>query len=228
MRKPENSNTAHFAYENMLIYNEVSVVNDKVEEVAEAASITQEINNGNLFYGLKNGTYYIETPVEVITSHGNHDPLGYRMTECELLYEPGVAQAAVEKTIVHNENMFTISAELPINGDPTNEVMTYYLHPSGRFVRSQSGETTTKLWQMDNDGHIYHYQDGEYSYLEWSTSGWIRPTYSIKVSYASSIPSNASTFTIPQNSNHIRFGNNSSPHYVKAIWNSDLNAYKID
>ena len=263
-RKREGGSNEHFAYEyheveeldaNMLLYNEGSVTDGSVKSVPSAATITQEVqNNGTaqppLYYGLKNGTYYIETPTEVVTTHGNHDPVGYRITEAKLHYNYGTAQPAVTENVVHNENMFTISAELPIDGDAANGTMTYYLHPSGRFVRAQSGETTTKLWQRDDQGRIYHYQDGEYTFLEYNpnTSPYtIRvystttdaattyTTYNSRYGYGRRVQSGYSSTTTfynsfniaGNNSYNLRFGSTSSYHYVQAQWNSDLAAYKV-
>ena len=251
-RRQEGKTNLHFAYEyheveeldaNMLLYNEGSIVNDSVNHVASAATITQEVENDGTaqqahYYGLKNGTYYIESPTEVITSHGNHDPVGYRIIGGKLHYHLGTAQEAVEKDEVFNEKKFTISATLPIDGDAANGTMTYFLHPSGRFVRQQVGDTHAKMWQMDDAGRIYHYQDGEYSYLEWyqrSTGG----TYTISVYRASTPPNQTYTgtnntrssyyhslFNIAQGTNNLRFGTNNS-RFVQAEWNSDLAGYKL-
>lgn len=262
----------HYAYEyheveeldaNMLLYNTEAVAaggslpDNEAQEPQQAKTITQEVENFGTAdvqhaFGVKNGTYFIESPTEVVTTHGNHDPLGYRITGAKLHYYYGKQQAAVNETFTHNQNMFTISAQLNIDNVASNGQMTYYLHPSGRFVRAQSGETTTKLWQIDPQGRIYHYQDGEYTYLEWYLSG---SYYYIRVYSTSTDPSNTyskiettgsrgntirqqyrtdnstkyyNTFSIAQGTNNIRFGQSTnSYHYLIPSWDSNLAAYKI-
>ena len=225
----------------MTLYNEGSVVGGKVEDVAAAATITKETHRDGTdkrFYALKNGTYYIETPVEVVTTHGNHDPLGYRIMGGELNYYRGTDRAAINENIIENEGMFSIQSTLNIDNDASQGTSVYYLHPSGRYVRRQPGETMTKLWQTDDKGRIFHEQDGEYTYLVWNRSGILSPSYSVgvyrpdsKLTGNTNYVSGAgyTIFTFPQDSGtgikHIKLGNNS--YYVYPEWNDELHAYKV-
>lgn len=218
----------------MTLYNEGSVVGGKVEDVAAAATITKETHRDGTdkrFYALKNGTYYIETPVEVVTTHGNHDPIGYRIMGGELNYYRGTDRAAINENIIENEGMFSIQSTLNIDNDASQGTSVYYLHPSGRYVRRQPGETMTKLWQKDDKGRIFHEQDGEYTYLVYNRSGIF--SYSVGVYRPNSkLTGNTdyvsgagyTKFAFPQDK-HIKLGNNS--YYVYPEWNDELHAYKV-
>lgn len=265
-RKQTSANlgsATHYAYEyheieeldaEMTLYNEGSVVGGKVEDVAAAATITKETHRDGTdkrFYALKNGTYYIETPIEVVTTHGNHAPIGYRIMGGELNYYRGTDRAAINENIIENEGMFSIQSTLNIDNDASQGTSVYYLHPSGRYVRRQPGETMTKLWQSErtstygSDYRIFHEQDGEYTYLVWYRirSGFFSYSYHVKVYRTTEKLTDTSVevydsevgdyvdynlnFSLPTSSGltHIRFYNTS--HYVTPVWDTELHAYKV-
>lgn len=74
--------------------------------------------------------YYIETPTFVTLSNGTNNPVGYRITEAEIVYKiPG------------EQTKYYISY--------TSGSTTYYLGTNGRF-------TTTKTeWETDSNGRIH-------------------------------------------------------------------------
>ena len=243
-QKTVNNTTAeHYAYEyhevedviaNMMLYEEGAVTAGHVDEAGDKTITQHEQPDGSHWYGLKNKTYFIETPTVAVTTHGNPDPVGYRITGGQLSYNLGTYEPARTITVTEHDDDYTIQSELNINNDASQGTSIYYLHPSGRFVRQQEGDTQTKYWKRSGNSSngyiIYHEQNGEYTYLVWYSIG---RTYYVTTRTATSLPTSNSErissvtynnrFTINSN-NRLVFSSN---HYITAEWDTELNGYKI-
>lgn len=71
-----------------LLYDQAGVVNGTaVAGTAGDGAISSVYYNGQLtFVGLKNNTYWLETPTDAITQNGTRTPVGYRIVGARLLY----------------------------------------------------------------------------------------------------------------------------------------------
>ena len=247
----DNTTASHFAYEyrevedviaDMVLYEQGAVNRGYVEEVGDKTITQHEQPDGSHYFGLKNKTYFIESPTLAFTSHGNADPIGYRITGGKINYQFGTYEPARTITVTEHDGEYTIQSTLNINNDASQGQSVYYLHPSGRFVRQQEGETQTKYWKISgnprNGGIIHHEQNGEYTYLVYyyTGSGFGRRYY-ITTRTATSLPTGDSEtvdgtryynkFTI-NNNNRIVFTALTTSHYITAAWDSELGAYKVN
>ncbi len=135
------------------------------EGVADVNKIVEMKVGDNYYYGLKNGTYYVETPVEVTSSGNKVAPIGYRIVGATVNYARGTDVTAHPETVERVEytttpyNTFYISAEgetfTRSNSRPytytSNGVVTYYLTSDAGM---SADETQKALWFLDNDGYI--------------------------------------------------------------------------
>ena len=76
------------------LYQNDALEDDAPADVAPVKKIYQTQNNGNHYFGLKNGLYYVETPVTITNSSGNEAPIGYRIVGAKLNYAYGVQSGA--------------------------------------------------------------------------------------------------------------------------------------
>ena len=139
------------------------------EGVAGVNKIVEMKVGGNYYYGLKNGTYYVETPVEVTSSGNKVVPIGYRIVGATVNYARGTDVTAHPETVERVEytttpyNTFYISAEgqtytrtgsgswqNPYQYTP-NDPVTYYLTSDAGM---STDETQKALWFLDNEGYI--------------------------------------------------------------------------
>ena len=130
-------------------------------DVAPIKKIYQLVNEGNSYFGLKNGIYYVETPVTVTNSSNNTAPIGYRIVGATINY----AYGKEAKNQVITDPLFYIV--YTYNQGQTN--YTRYLDISGRFGTSQV------MWEVDEDGYVH---SGDV-YLTYSSSGYNTRTLSI-------------------------------------------------
>ena len=76
------------------LYQEDAVTDGKLPETAGSGSIQVLRNDGQLYYALGNGTYYIETPTETKNQNGKSIPLGYRITGAQIKAHYGTQAAS--------------------------------------------------------------------------------------------------------------------------------------
>ena len=76
------------------LYQENAVTNGKLPETAGSGNIQVLRNDGQLYYALGNGTYYIETPTETQNQNGKSIPLGYRITGAQINAHYGTQAAS--------------------------------------------------------------------------------------------------------------------------------------
>lgn len=117
-----------------LLYDKAGVVNGtaKAGTVGDGA-ISSVYYNGQLtFVGLKNNTYWLETPTDAITQNGTRTPVGYRIVGARLLYANNAHSIGFKK------------------GDNI-----YITDGNGNYMNSSLKFTNTKVeWTYGADGKV--------------------------------------------------------------------------
>lgn len=117
-----------------LLYDQAGVVGGKAVAGTEGdGAISSVYYNGQLtFVGLKNNTYWLETPTDAITQNGTRTPVGYRIVGARLLY-----------------------ANKPHNIDFQKGDNIYITDGNGKYMNHQLKFNTTKVqWTYDRDGKV--------------------------------------------------------------------------
>ncbi len=104
-----------------------------------AGGITSLMVGNKLYYGLKDNTYFAESPTTMKTALGNSVPVGYRIVGAKINYSYGTAQSA--GTAQYPTGYFYITY---VSGSTT-----YYFNTSNSFT------TTPVKWKITSDGYIY-------------------------------------------------------------------------
>ena len=116
------------------------------EEGDEAKKIYQVENGGKKYFGLKNGVYYMETPVTVTNSSGEESPIGYRIVGAKINYAYGSDQDGTDARTVNCIKFV----------DPSDN-KEYYLNADGTY------QTTPVGWTADANG--IHSGDAYLAYM---------------------------------------------------------------
>lgn len=117
-----------------LLYDQAGVVGGKaVAGTAGDGAISSVYYNGQLtFVGLKNNTYWLETPTDAITQNGTRTPVGYRIVGARLLYANNAQSIDFQK----GDNIYIT------DGD-------------GKYMNSSLKFTDTKVeWTYGADGKV--------------------------------------------------------------------------
>lgn len=137
----------------LLLFQEDAIDSEnKAADVAAAKNITSVYNDGNLYYGLKDGVYYVETPTTATSQNGSDLLVGYRITDATINYFWGAETSATTvlqettETKTQTKTTYRISANTGGLGGTT-----YYLDTFG-------GKTTNQAAQgeffIDDDGYM--------------------------------------------------------------------------
>jgi len=143
------------------LYQENAVTDDKkLPETAGPGNIQVLRNDGQLYYALGNGTYYIETPTETKNQNGKPIPLGYRITGAEINAHYGTQAAS--SSITYDGKTGTISAR--------RNWTTYYLQTDGTWDTSPAVQWTLTKTNKLQSGQYYlavqkYTQNGRVSYI---------------------------------------------------------------
>lgn len=143
-----------------LLYDRKGVVNGTaVAGTAGDGAISSVYYNGQLtFVGLKNNTYWLETPTDAITQNGKRTPVGYRIVGARLLYANNAQSIGFQK------------------GDNI-----YITDGNGKYMNSSLEFTTTKVeWTYDKDGKVSTKSGKKTYYLRHYTGSFLFPTVSLK------------------------------------------------
>lgn len=141
-----------------LLYDQAGVVGGKaVAGTAGDGAISSVYYNGQLtFVGLKNNTYWLETPTDAITQNGTRTPVGYRIVGARLLY------AAHSIGFQKGDNI-------------------YITDGNGKYMNSSLQFTKTKVeWTYDVDGKVSTKSGNKTYYLRHYTGSFLFPTVSLK------------------------------------------------
>lgn len=117
-----------------LLYDQAGVVNGTaVAGTVGDGAISSVYYNGQLtFVGLKNNTYWLETPTDAITQNGTRTPVGYRIVGARLLYANNAHSIGFKK------------------GDNI-----YITDGNGNYMNSSLKFTKTKVeWTYGEDGKV--------------------------------------------------------------------------
>lgn len=117
-----------------LLYDQAGVVNGTaVAGTTGDGAISSVYYNGQrTFLGLKNNTYWLETPTDAITQNGTRTPVGYRIVGARLLYANNAQSIDFQK------------------GDNI-----YITDGNGKYMNSSLKFTNTKVeWTYDVDGKV--------------------------------------------------------------------------
>lgn len=117
-----------------LLYDKAGIVNGTaVAGTKGDGAISSVYYNGQLtFVGLKNNTYWLETPTDAITQNGKRTPVGYRIVGARLLYANNAHSIGFKK------------------GDNI-----YITDGNGNYMNSSLKFTNTKVeWTYGEDGKV--------------------------------------------------------------------------
>ena len=143
-----------------LLYDQAGVVGGTAVAGREGdGAISSVYYNGQLtFVGLKNNTYWLETPTDAITQNDKRTPVGYRIVGARLLYANNAHSIGFQK------------------GDKI-----YITDGNGRYMNSSLEFTTTKVeWTYGEDGKVSTTSGNKTYYLRHDTGSWLFPTISLK------------------------------------------------
>lgn len=143
-----------------LLYDQAGVVGGTaVAGTAGDGAISSVYYNGQLtFVGLKNNTYWLETPTDAITQNGTRTPVGYRIVGARLLYANNAHSIGFQK----GDNIYIT------DGD-------------GKYMNSSLKFTNTKVeWTYGADGKVSTTSDNKTYYLRHYTGSLFNPTVSLK------------------------------------------------
>ncbi len=130
------------------LYQKEAVTDGKLPETAGSGNIQVLQNDGQLYYALGNGTYYIETPTETKNQNGKTIPLGYRITGAQIKAHYGTA--AGSSTVSFDSKTGTISYKT--SGWRGN---TYYLQTDGSWDTSPETKWTLTETNKLQSGNYY-------------------------------------------------------------------------
>lgn len=143
-----------------LLYDQKGVVNGTaVASTTGDGAISSVYYNGQLtFVGLKNNTYWLETPTDAITQNGTRTPVGYRIVGARLLYANNAQSIGFKK------------------GDNI-----YITDGNGKYMNSSLEFTETKVeWTYGADGKVSTKSGNSTYYLRHYTGSFLFPTVSLK------------------------------------------------
>ena len=143
-----------------LLYDQAGVVDGTaVAGTVGDRAISSVYYNGQLtFVGLKNNTYWLETPTDAITQNGTRTPVGYRIVGARLLYANNAKSIGFQK------------------GDNI-----YITDGNGKYMNYQLKFTNTKVvWTYDMDGKVSTKYKNKTYYLRHYKGSFLFPTVSLR------------------------------------------------
>lgn len=151
-----------------IIYQEDAVAADGTL-TESPGHITERYNRGHFRYGLKNDTYYVESPTEAVNASGKTLPLGLRITGAKIHYTYG--------NHLNEENAMRHTVSFERNGT------TYYLNAQGRFTTDHEQGVLVEKELKSGDDYYLSFMDGNTKrYLSYSQSGlWLSTTYTLTI-----------------------------------------------
>ena len=163
--KPNTKNGAtyfSYDYQNVIdltaknwLYEEGAVTADKkLPQTAGSGSIQVLRNDGQLYYALGNGTYYIETPTETQNQNDKTIPLGFRITGAQIKAHYGTQAAS--SPITYDGKTGTISAKW--------SGTTYRLTTDGTWTTGSGAQwTLTKTGKLQSGNRYLSVQKNAYT-----------------------------------------------------------------
>lgn len=175
--KPNTKNGAtyfSYDYQNVIdltaknwLYQEDAVTDGKLPQTAGSGSIQVLRNDGQLYYALGNGTYYIETPTETQNQNGKTIPLGFRITGAQIKAHYGTQ--ADSAPITYDGKTGTILAGWV--------GMTYRLKTDGTWTTGRGAQwTLTKTGKLQSGNYYLSVEKNAFTqygrqYVEYIANG---------------------------------------------------------
>lgn len=148
----------------------------------------------NTYIGLKNSTYWLETPTDAVTQDNVNIPVGYRIVGARLVYENNITE-----NIKKGDNIYIIDGK-------------------GNYMNASLKFTATKVvWNYAADGKLSTKSGNSTVYLRHNESGFFIIKYSLKTTTESS---EASKFNTDGTS--LFYGSGTNSHIIS--FDSDGNA----
>ena len=156
-------NVIDLTAKNWLYQEEAVTADKKLPETAGSGNIQVLRNDGQLYYALGNGTYYIETPTETKNQNGKSIPLGFRITGAQINAHYGTPAGG--STVTYDGKTGTISYK---TGGWWST--TYYLQTDGTWKTSPDVQWTLTKTNKLQSGQYYlavqkYTQNGRVSYI---------------------------------------------------------------
>ena len=151
-----------YNYENVIdltaqnwLYQEDAVTADKkLPKTAGSGKIQVLRNDGQLYYALGNGTYYIESPTETTNQNGKSIPLGYRITGAQIKAHYGTR--ASSSIVTYDGKTGTITAKW--------RNTTYRLTTDGTWTTGSGAQwTLTKTGKLQSGSRFLSVQKNAYT-----------------------------------------------------------------
>ena len=178
------------------LYQEAAVEDGKPADVAPNKHISPVQVDGQLLYALESDTYYIETPIELVTGSGNTAPIGYRIVGAQFTPLWGTETAATE-----------IPAGTYHYIKYTTDGVDYYLNSDGLFTTTKSTQ-----WEVDGNNHIH---SGN-TYLTYSVSGgWGNRQRNLSTGRSNS----SQLVSLNNNNGYIYYNDGGTTYYLQGTTN---------
>lgn len=179
-----------------LLYDNAGIVDGTAKPgIAGDGNIAKLSFDGtNTYIGLKNSTYWLETPTDAVTQDNVNIPVGYRIVGARLVYENNITE-----NIKKGDNIYIIDGK-------------------GNYMNASLKFTATKVvWNYAADGKLSTKSGNSTVYLRHNESGFFIIKYSLKTTTESS---EASKFNTDGTS--LFYGSGTNSHIIS--FDSDGNA----
>lgn len=186
---------------NNVIYQADAVSGGALPATPGTGGIFGVYNNSNYYYGLKNNTYYVETPITAPTTagEGSDSPIGFRITGAKVNYAFGQQQSSGTYPVTKEYEGFYIHSSVT----RSNNTYNLYLTSSAGVSQNTSGAA---IWFIDEDGYIRTGNQGG-TYLTWSGTGATRTVST------TNNKSDAKVFTV--SGSNINFNEGQTTYYLQ-------------
>ena len=186
---------------NNVIYQADAVSGGALPATPGTGGIFGVYNNNNYYYGLKNNTYYVETPITAPTTagEGSDSPIGFRITGAKVNYAFGQQQSSGTYPVTKEYEGFYIHSSVT----RSNNTYNLYLTSSAGVSQNTSGAA---IWFIDEDGYIRTGNQGG-TYLTWSGDGATRTVST------TNNKSSAKVFTV--SGSNINFNEGQTTYYLQ-------------
>lgn len=179
-----------------LLYDNSGIVGGTANpETAGDGCISSIYDGGTYTYiGLKNNTYWLETPTDAVAQGKANIPVGYRIVGARLVYENNISE-----NIKKGDNIYITDGK-------------------GKYMNASLKFTANKvLWYYDADGKLSTKSGNSTVYLRHNKSGIFNIKYSLKTTAE---PNEASAFNTDGTS--LFYGSGTDSHIIS--FDSDGNA----
>ena len=141
-----------------LLYENAGIVNGtaKPGTTGDGNIAKLSYDGTNAYIGLKNSTYWLETPTDAVAQGNVNIPVGYRIVGARLVYENNVAQ-----NIKKGDNIYITDGK-------------------GKYMNAELKFTATKVeWTYATDGKLSTKSGNSTVYLKHNTPSWFGGTTSL-------------------------------------------------